>query len=228
VSKSGQYASQDEEYTQFRYCLGPLRIAKSLLRRQRDSRAARFCNKWKNTRKRPYVSLDPAPQIVVVDDEPVIASTLATILEMNGFSAKFFTSPLEALTAARSKAPDLPVSDVTSAGISGIVFPSQMRMITMNRSQEIDHAYHEEMLLLLLARRHKLPATSNQMPDLDIEILAAWNLVRSYRMMQARQRFKAALEPAEASRIDSAGHGVGGAKSASHKVLSRMREAPAA
>jgi hypothetical protein len=102
-------------------------------------------------------------------------------------------------------------------------------MITMNRSQEIDHAYHEEMLLLLLARRHKLPATSNQMPDLDIEILAAWNLVRSYRMVQARQRFKAALEPAEASRIDSAGHGVGGAKkSASHKVLSRMREAPAA
>jgi hypothetical protein len=47
------------------------------------------------------VSLDPAPRIAVADDEPGIASTLVTILEMNGFSAKFFTSPLEALTAKR-------------------------------------------------------------------------------------------------------------------------------
>ena len=174
------------------------------------------------------MSPGPAPRIFVADDEPVIASTLATILQMSGFSAEFFTSPLEALTAARSKAPDLLVSDVTT-GISGIDCASQMRMITMNRSQEIDHAYHEERLLVLLARRRKLPATSNQMPDLDVEILAAWNLVRLYRMVQARQHFKAALEPAEASRIDSAGRRVGGAKnSASHTVWSGMCKAPAA
>ena len=174
------------------------------------------------------MSPGPAPRIFVADDEPVIASTLATILQMSGFSAEFFNSPLEALAAARSKAPDLLVSDVT-AGISGIDCASQMRMITMNRSQEIDHAYHEERLLVLLARRQKLPATSNQMPDLDIEILAAWNLVRSYRMVQARQHFKAALEPAEASRIDSVGRRVGGAKnSASHTVWSGMWKAPAA
>jgi CheY-like chemotaxis protein len=37
----------------------------------------------------------------IVDDEHVIASTLAAILRKNGFSAKFFTSPLEALAAAR-------------------------------------------------------------------------------------------------------------------------------
>jgi hypothetical protein len=104
-----------------------------------------------------------------------------------------------------------------------------MRMITMNRSQEIDHAYHEERLVVLLARRQKLPATSNQMPDLDVEILAAWNLVRLYRMVQARQHFKAALEPADASRIDSAGCRVGGAKnSASHTVWSGMCKPPAA
>jgi CheY-like chemotaxis protein len=53
------------------------------------------------------VSSSPVPRIFVVDDEPVVASTLAAILQMNGFSAKFFTCPLEALTAARSKAPDL-------------------------------------------------------------------------------------------------------------------------
>jgi PleD family two-component response regulator len=175
------------------------------------------------------VSPGPVPRSFVADDEPLIASTLATILQKNGFPAEFFTSPLEALTAARSKAPDLLVSDVTSPGISGIDCATQMRMITMNRSQEIDRAYHEERLLVLLARRQSLPATSIEIPDLDIELLAVWTLVRSYRMMQARQQFKTALEPAEASRIDSAGHGVGGAKkSASHKVWCRMREAPAA
>ncbi len=73
------------------------------------------------------MSPGPATQIFVVDDEPVIASTLATILRMNGFSARFFTSPLEALTAARSKVPDLLISDVTMPGISGIDFAIKMR-----------------------------------------------------------------------------------------------------
>jgi CheY-like chemotaxis protein len=58
------------------------------------------------------VSSNRAPRIFVVDDEPVIASTLAAILQMNGFSAKFFTCPLGALAAARLKAPNLLISDV--------------------------------------------------------------------------------------------------------------------
>jgi CheY-like chemotaxis protein len=90
-------------------------------------RLRRVCNSRKNIRKRTYVFSDPATQIFVVDDEHVIASTLATILQMNGFSAKFFTSPLEALAAARSKAPDLLVSDVTMPGISGIDLAMRMR-----------------------------------------------------------------------------------------------------
>jgi CheY-like chemotaxis protein len=73
------------------------------------------------------VSPSPVPRIFVVDDEPVIASTLAAILQMNGFSAKFFTCPLEALTAARSKAPDLLISDVVMPGISGIELAIRMR-----------------------------------------------------------------------------------------------------
>jgi CheY-like chemotaxis protein len=48
---------------------------------------------------RPYMS--PHSCIVIVDDEPVIASSLAAILRMKGFSARFFTCPLEALAAAR-------------------------------------------------------------------------------------------------------------------------------
>jgi DNA-binding NtrC family response regulator len=73
------------------------------------------------------VSLDTSARIFVVDDEPVIASTLAAILQMNGFSARFFTSPLEALTAARTKAPDLLISDVTMPGISGIELAIKMK-----------------------------------------------------------------------------------------------------
>jgi DNA-binding NtrC family response regulator len=73
------------------------------------------------------VSSSRVPCIFVVDDEPVIASTLAAILQMNGFSAKFFTCPLDALTAARSRAPDLLISDVAIPGISGIELAIRMR-----------------------------------------------------------------------------------------------------
>ena len=73
------------------------------------------------------MSSSPVPRIFVVDDEPLIASTLAAILQMNGFSSRFFTCPLEALNAARVKAPDLLISDVAMPGISGIDLAIQMR-----------------------------------------------------------------------------------------------------
>jgi DNA-binding response OmpR family regulator len=53
------------------------------------------------------VSPRSGSHILVVDDEPVIASSLAALLQMNGFSARCFTCPLEALAAARSESPDL-------------------------------------------------------------------------------------------------------------------------
>jgi DNA-binding NtrC family response regulator len=67
------------------------------------------------------------PRVFVVDDEHVIASTLAAILKLHGYSATFFTSPREALTAAKSKAPDLLISDVSMPGISGIDLAIQMK-----------------------------------------------------------------------------------------------------
>jgi hypothetical protein len=44
--------------------------------------ASAFAIHGKVTRKRTYVSSGPVPHIFVVDDEPVIASTLAAILQM--------------------------------------------------------------------------------------------------------------------------------------------------
>jgi DNA-binding response OmpR family regulator len=67
------------------------------------------------------------PRVFVVDDEQVIASTLAVILRMNGFSSRYFTRPSEALTAAQSDPPDLLISDVAMPGLSGIDLAIQMR-----------------------------------------------------------------------------------------------------
>lgn len=46
------------------------------------------------------------PYVFVVDDEEVIASTLAMILRSHGgFHARSFSKPIEALEAARLEAP---------------------------------------------------------------------------------------------------------------------------
>jgi DNA-binding response OmpR family regulator len=73
------------------------------------------------------MSSHPLPRIFVVDDEYVIAFTLAVILNRNGFSARCFTRPLEALTAAQSDPPDLLISDVAMPGLSGIDLATRMR-----------------------------------------------------------------------------------------------------
>jgi FixJ family two-component response regulator len=72
------------------------------------------------------VSSSPVPRVFIVDDEHVIASTLAAILRMHGYSATFFTSPVEALATSRSGVPDLLISDVAMPGISGIDLATQM------------------------------------------------------------------------------------------------------
>lgn len=58
--------------------------------------------------------------VIVVDDEQVIATTVAMILKASGFNAKAFFEPQEALRAARLVAPDLLISDVVMPGMSGI------------------------------------------------------------------------------------------------------------
>jgi DNA-binding NtrC family response regulator len=64
---------------------------------------------------------DNAPVTVfAVDDEPVIASTLAAILNMSGFRATAFMSPREALEAAKSNTPSLLISDVAMPEMNGI------------------------------------------------------------------------------------------------------------
>jgi DNA-binding NtrC family response regulator len=67
-------------------------------------------------------------RVFVVDDEDVIASSLAMILRLQGgFHARSFTNPLEALQAAQVEAPDLLISDVVMPEMSGIDLAIQLR-----------------------------------------------------------------------------------------------------
>jgi CheY-like chemotaxis protein len=75
------------------------------------------------------VSSNSVPRVFVVDDAQVIASTLAAILRRHGYSARAFTSPLEALAAARSEGPDLLISEVGMPSISGIDLAIQIRAL---------------------------------------------------------------------------------------------------
>jgi DNA-binding NtrC family response regulator len=61
------------------------------------------------------------PQIVfVVDDEPAIAETLATILNASGFQATAFTDAETVIHAAESCCPSMLISDVVIPHMNGI------------------------------------------------------------------------------------------------------------
>lgn len=66
-------------------------------------------------------------RVFVVDDEQIIASTLTAILKVNGYDARAFVNPLEALEAARTEAPDLVISDVMMPELSGIDLAVRLR-----------------------------------------------------------------------------------------------------
>ncbi len=66
-------------------------------------------------------------RVFVVHDELVIASSLALILGHEGFDARFFTEPFEALRAARSNAPDILIADAALPPLSGIELAVKIR-----------------------------------------------------------------------------------------------------
>ncbi len=60
------------------------------------------------------------PRVLVVDDERVIADTLAMILNQSGFEARSVYSGEKALELAATFAPDMLISDVIMADLNGI------------------------------------------------------------------------------------------------------------
>ena len=67
--------------------------------------------------------------VFVVDDEPVIASTVAAILNASGFRATAFTSPEDAIKAAQRECPALMISDVVMPGMNGIDLAIHLRSL---------------------------------------------------------------------------------------------------
>lgn len=65
--------------------------------------------------------------IFVVDDEEVIAATIAAILRLKGYEAIHFTQSPEALETCRSVAPDLLISDVWMPQLSGPALALQIQ-----------------------------------------------------------------------------------------------------
>jgi DNA-binding NtrC family response regulator len=72
-------------------------------------------------------SLGNRQRIYVVDDEHVIATTLAIILNQNGFDALAFGSAKEATAAAEALPPDLLLTDVVMPDMNGIELAIQFR-----------------------------------------------------------------------------------------------------
>ena len=72
---------------------------------------------------------NPPQTVSVVDDEPVIASTLAAILNASGFQATAFTSPGDAIKAAEREGPSLLISDVVMPGMNGVDLAIHLRSL---------------------------------------------------------------------------------------------------
>ena len=68
-------------------------------------------------------------RVFIVDDEPVIASTLATILRLSGYQATSFQNPLDALQRAPIDRPGLLISDIVMPQLSGIELAIQVKAI---------------------------------------------------------------------------------------------------
>jgi len=82
----------------------------------------------------PEASKDPSPKdghlrprVLVVDDEHLIADTVAAILNANGFEAVGVYNGEEALGAARNLHPDIVISDVLMPRMSGVELGIELR-----------------------------------------------------------------------------------------------------
>ncbi len=69
------------------------------------------------------------PLIVVVDDEPVVAITLAEILRRNGNIAVWFTDPLRALEYLWEGPVDLLLSDITMPAMDGVSLATEAHAV---------------------------------------------------------------------------------------------------
>ena len=71
----------------------------------------------------------PAPRILVVDDEALIADTIVQILNRNGFIAEAVYSGKEAIERAHRYCPELVLSDVLMPNVDGVEAAIEIRKL---------------------------------------------------------------------------------------------------
>ena len=69
------------------------------------------------------------PRVLVVDDERVIADTLAIILNQSGFDASAVYTGMAAVKRAKEDKPDLIISDVIMPDMNGIEAAIRIRQL---------------------------------------------------------------------------------------------------
>jgi len=65
-------------------------------------------------------TLQTLRRVLILDDEQIIANTLALILNRNGFDARAVYSAQDAINTAAQLSPDVLISDVVMEGMTGI------------------------------------------------------------------------------------------------------------
>ena len=102
-------------------------------------------------------------RVYVVDDEEVIATSIAEILNLSGFSAAAFNDPIKVIEASQFESPGLLISDIVMPGMSGIdlaiklknICPDCNILLLSGQANTLDHlkiANEDGLLFTLLSK----------------------------------------------------------------------------
>jgi DNA-binding NtrC family response regulator len=101
----------------------------------------------------------PMPRIAVIDDEPIVADTLAEILRLHGYEAKAHYNGESALADAEKFCPQVILSDVCMGKVDGIEMAVRIR-----RS-------HPECRIILFTASPAFGEIHRRIDDLGFEFL---------------------------------------------------------
>lgn len=107
---------------------------------------------------------DPAPSILIVEDEKLLQDSLAMILRSQGFNVRVASDGLEAIEALKASAPDLILLDYFMPRLSGKDFLENIDLANYPRTKIVvtsnisDQPVVDEMLSLG-AHRYVLKAS---------------------------------------------------------------------
>lgn len=99
------------------------------------------------------------PRVLVVDDEHLIADTLATILKINGFETTALYSGEAALEWVESYQPNVVLSDIHMHKVNGIETAERIRK------------RHPECRIILFTASVMSPSTRHRIQELGFEFL---------------------------------------------------------